>query len=170
MSHPIPQPRVLRFTLSREAAGTVAGLVAGAAYLAAQVLLTVLTGGGSAIDPLARIAAILMGPGIAPPGAHFSFTVLGMASIIHAGLSIVFGQIVSVFVWRRTVPVAIALGAAIGVALFGLDFELIAPSAFPWFASSVHSISLLDHVLFGVVAAAVCLALRGTAADAAGAH
>jgi hypothetical protein len=70
--------------------------VAGAAYLVAQVSFTAAVRPGSAAEPLQRIAAILMGPDVAPPPVEFTFTVLGMALIIHFALSIVFGRVVSV--------------------------------------------------------------------------
>jgi hypothetical protein len=150
-----------RPALSRGVAGTLAGLVAGLAYIVAQVLLSVLVRGGAADEPIARIAAVLMGPDIAPPDSEFNFTVLGMATIIHAGLAMVFGQLVSAIVWHRSTPVALVAGALTGVALYVLNFEVIAPAAFPWFQDAIPSVTMIDHALFGLVAAAVCLALRG---------
>jgi hypothetical protein len=154
-----------RLTLSRGAAGTLGGLAAGAVYIVAQVTLSALVQGGSAAAPVERIAAMLMGSDAAPPGAGFSFTVLGMAAIIHFALSITFGQLVSSLVWHRRARAALLVGALTGVALYGLNFEIIAPLAFPWFEDSVTWVSLADHALFGMVAAAVCLALRGNAAQ-----
>ena len=152
--------------LSRPAAGTIAGLCAGVAYLVAQVTLTGLLREGGATEPIARIAAILMGPDTAPPDGDFSFTVLGMGMIIHLGLSIVFGQLVSALVWRRPPRLALLVGAATGIALYALNFELLAPLAFPWFERSITYVSILDHALFGAVAAAVCVALRAEAPGA----
>ena len=150
-----------RSAWSREAAGTVAGVAAGTAYIVAQVALTVLVQGGAAGEPIARIAAMLMGPDTAPPGSEFNFTVLGMALIIHLALSIAFGQLVSAVVWHRALRPALLAGAATGLALYVLNFKLIAPAAFPWFVGSVPSVTVVDHALFGLVAAAVCVALRG---------
>ena len=148
-------------TVSQPVAGVAAGVVAGLAYLVAQVALTALVQHGSAAEPLhQRIAAILMGPDIASPPAGFSFVVFGMAVIIHFGLAMVFGRIVASLVWTRRAPVALGLGALTGIALFALDFELIAPSAFPWFAEALRGVTIADHALFGLVAAAVCIALR----------
>jgi hypothetical protein len=140
-------------------AGVIAGVVAGAAYLAAQTTFATALG-GSAAEPMQRIAAILMGPDVAPPPAEWSFGVLGMAVLIHFGLAMVFGRIVSVLVWRRTLPVALAIGAAVGLVLFGLNFELLAPSAFPWFDDSPHVVTAIDHAIFGALAAYICIFLR----------
>jgi hypothetical protein len=141
-------------------AGVIGGLVAGAAYLAAQVAFTAAVREGGAAEPLQRIAAILMGPDAAPPPAEFNFTIFGMALIIHFALAMVFGRIVSVLVWRRRFGPGILIGAFAGLALYLVNFGLIAPAAFPWFADSLRTVTLADHALFGGVAAAVCLALR----------
>ena len=147
-------------TVAEPVAGVIGGLVAGAAYLAAQVTFTAAVHPGSAAEPLQRIAAILMGPDAAPPPAEFTFTTLGMALIIHLGLAMVFGRIVSVLAWRRSAGIGVLTGALVGLALYVLDFAVIAPIAFPWFEDSLRAVTIADHALFGAVAASVCLALR----------
>ncbi len=145
--------------VSHPVGGVIAGAVAGVAYLAAQVSFAAAAGGG-AVEPLQRIAAILMGPDAAPPPSEFSFTILGMATIIHLALAMVFGRVVAWLVWRRPAGSALLLGAAIGVALYAVNFHLLAPLAFPWFEQALQLPTIVDHALFGGVAAAVCLALR----------
>jgi hypothetical protein len=140
-------------------AGVLAGAVAGAAYLAAQVSFSAAVRPGGAAEPLQRIAAMLLGADAAPPPAEFTFTMFGMALIIHLALSMVFGRLVSTLVWRRRAGPALLIGALTGVALYALDFGFIAPHAFPWFADSLRLATALDHALFGCVAAAVCTAL-----------
>ena len=140
-------------------AGVLAGVIAGAAYLVAQLTLAGLPHGlGSA--PPQRIAAILMGPDVAPPPAGWDVTVVGMAMLIHFGLAIVYGRFVAMLAWKRALPVAIAIGCAVGVGIFLVNFELLAPSAFPWFDASPRAVTLVDHLLFGGIAGAVCVALR----------
>lgn len=146
--------------VSTQVAGVVGGLVAGVAYLTAQVSFTGLLRSGAAAEPLQRIAAILLGPDAAPPPAELNFTVFGMALIIHFGLSMVFGRVVGTLVRRMSLVPAVATGALTGGLLYALDFLLIAPAAFPWFEDSVQALSLADHLLFGAVAAAVCVAVR----------
>jgi type IV secretory pathway VirB2 component (pilin) len=146
--------------ISTPVAGVIAGAIAGAAYLAAQVAFTGLAHSGGAAEPLQRIAAILLGPDAAPPPAELNFTVFGMAVLIHFGLAMAYGRLLAELVWRRTLPVAAGIGAAIGLALFVLNFEVIAPGAFPWFEESVRATTLADHMLFGALAAVVCVLLR----------
>jgi hypothetical protein len=147
--------------VSEPVAGAVGGLVAGVAYLVAQVSFTAATRPGSAAEPLQRIAAILMGPDAAPPPSELTFTVFGMALIVHLGLAVTFGRIVSMLAWPRSTAGGIVVGALVGLALYALNFGLVAPAAFPWFADSLRWPTAANHVLFGVIAAAVCLALRG---------
>ena len=141
-------------------AGVAGGVVAGIAYLLAQVSFTAMLHAGTAAEPLQRIAAILMGPDTAPPPSEWTFTVFGMALIIHFGLAMAFGRIVGTLVSRLSLLPAVATGALVGALLYALDFLLIAPHAFPWFAESVQALTLADHLLFGAVAAAVCVTLR----------
>lgn len=146
--------------LSLPVAGVISGVVAGAAYLAAQVSFTGLVHPGGSVEPLQRIAAILLGPDAAPPPAEMNFTILGMAFLIHFALAMVYGRLLAEVVGRRSLVPALGIGAGLGLALFGLNFELIAPSAFPWFADTVRATTLLDHVLFGAIAAGSCVLLR----------
>jgi hypothetical protein len=152
------QARKFAVAVPAPVGGVLAGLVAGAAYLFAQTLFASLTHGLTPA-PIQRIAAILMGPDIAPPN-EWSVVVFGMALLIHFGLAMVFGRIVCTFTWGRPLRPALAIGAVVGLALFALDFLLIAPSAFPWFDASPRLVTAIDHALFGAVAAAVGVALH----------
>lgn len=142
-------------------AGVIGGLVAGAAYLLAQVSFSAAVRPGSAAEPLQRIAAMLMGADTAPPDSELTFTVIGMSLMIHFALSMVFGRIVSVLAWKRRFGPGLVVGAGVGLALYALNFGVIAPAAFPWFTDSLRWPTMVNHALFGAVAAAVCLALRG---------
>jgi hypothetical protein len=158
----IPLVAALRVqSVSEPVAGVAGGFVAGLAYLLAQVGFTVAVHPGTAAEPLQRIAAILLGPDAAPPPGEFTLVMFGMALIIHFGLAMVFGRLVSVLTWRRSTGAGILVGALVGLALYVIDFLLIAPEAFPWFVDAIRAVTVADHALFGAVAAAVALALRG---------
>lgn len=151
--------------MTQSAAGVIAGILAGSAYLIAQVAFTAAATHGGAFAPLQRIAAILMGPDAAPPPVEFSLVVFGMALIIHAGLSLTYGQLVASLTWKRTDRESLMIGALAGLALYAINFGLIAPSAFPWFADSVQLAAAADHLLFGLSAAAICIGLRRLSAS-----
>jgi hypothetical protein len=161
MSHVQPdQSRVAgKEVLSAPVAACIAGAIAGAAYLAAQVGFAALFHGGGA-EPLQRIAAILMGPDVAPPPAELTTTVAGMAMLIHFALAVVFGRIVGSVAGRRPAAAAAAAGATVGAALYAFNFLLLAPAAFPWFGQAASATTLFDHLLFGGVAGALCSVLR----------
>ncbi|HVZ44825.1 MAG TPA: hypothetical protein VHA82_13525 [Ramlibacter sp.] len=142
-------------------AGVIAGAVAGAAYLVAQMIFAATVLGGEGAEPLQRIGAILLGPDELPPPAEFSARIIGIALLIHFGLAIVFGRIIDGAVRGLDGFAALATGACAGVVLYVIDYWVIAPVAFPWFLDSRGPTTFLDHVLFGVVAAAVYVALRG---------
>jgi hypothetical protein len=141
-------------------AAGLAGLIAGTVYLLAQTTFTLFIGLQSASEPIQRIAAILLGPDAAPPPAELSLTIVGMALLIHLPLAFVYGRLIGRLVRDVRPFAAVAIGAAFGLAMYGLNFELIAPKAFSWFEASRGAITLFDHALFGAVAAAAFVLLR----------
>lgn len=147
-------------------AGVPAGLVAGIAYLLAQALFAVLAYGGTGAEPFQRIAAILLGPDAAPPPGEWTSRAVGIALIIHVPLAAIYGRIVDVLVMHFDhLAVAAAIGAMFGAMLYVLNFQWIAPAVFPWFGDSPALATAADHVLFGAVAALLCVALRRRFAD-----
>lgn len=138
------------------AAGEIAGMVAGGAYLLVQMSLATHV----ATAPLQRIAAMILGPESALPSVRADVRMLALALLLHFALAVVYGRFVCTLVWRRRGVSALLLGTAAGVALYGLNFLLIAPAAFPWFEQATQLATLADHALFGALAATVCLLLR----------
>ena len=52
-------------------------------------------------------------------------------------------------------------GAAFGlIAVYGINFYVIAPMAFPWFVEARNWISVVSHVMFGMVVAGTYIAMR----------
>jgi hypothetical protein len=146
-------------------AGVLCGLVAGAAYLIAQGSLSVVAQGGSIWAPLQRTAAMLLGEDAAPP-SDFSFTMIGMALLIHFALAIVFGRLVDWAVGGSSLVQGAARGAAVGGVLYLVNFWALAPLLFPWFEQASRLVTPLDHLLFGAVAGASCVLIRARRAAA----
>ena len=135
-------------------AAVLAGLIAGVVYMPGRMLFAaVLTPHGSGA-PLNRIAALLLGPDVLPPHPT-TFVVIGIALLIHACLSLVCGQVIGHLVRHRPVLRAALLGLAIGLGIFALNYFVIAPLMFPWFADGAHVGTALSHMVFGAVAAGV---------------
>jgi hypothetical protein len=140
-------------------AGVLCGLIAGAAYLVAQMSFAATLEGASPWTPLQRIAAILLGEQAAPP-SDFSMTMVGMALLIHFALAIVFGRFVDWAVGNSPLATGAWRGAAVGGVLYLVNFWALAPLLFPWFEESGRFATPVDHLLFGAIAGACCVLIR----------
>lgn len=140
--------------------GVPAGLAAGVAYLLAQMLASLLAGGMGA-EPFQRISAILLGPDALPPPGEWTERAVSMAILIHLTLSAIYGRLVD-FVVMRSISMgrAAILGALVGVGLFVVNRLLIAPYVFPWFDEARNLLTAINHMLFGLVAALLCITFR----------
>lgn len=139
--------------------GVLSGLFAGAAYLVAQMSFAATVRNGQGWEPLQRIAAILLGPDAVPPPSDVSLTIAIVALLIHFPLAMVYGRIIGRVVRGSTPIRAALLGAGIGLAIYGLNFWLLAPLTFPWFEQSRDLMTAFDHLLFGATAGVSCVYL-----------
>lgn len=138
-----------------------AGLIAGLVFLMVEMLLVWLVMGMSPWAPPRMMAAMVLGPEILPPPADFSLMAVMTAMVIHFPMSIVYGLILGWAVHRLETGAALLAGAAFGlIAVYAVNFHLIAPMAFPWFVEAQNWISVLAHVIFGVVLAGSYVAMR----------
>ena len=97
-------------------------------------------------------AALLLGTSVLPPPASFDFGVMAAATAVHFALSLVYVALLAPVVDGRSAAWATAVGAAFGLALYGVNlhgFTIL----FPWFAQARDWIAVAAHVAFGVVAA-----------------
>jgi len=135
------------------AAGIAAGVIAGAAYLLAQMTFWATVHRGVGWEPLQRIAAMLLGPDAAPPPAKMSITIFAMALLIHLPLSGAYGRIIGACVRQFDERWAALVGLGCGLAIYGINFWLIAPDPFPWFLDSRNMVTAVDHAFFGILTA-----------------
>lgn len=141
-------------------AGVIAGLAAALAYLLAQMLFAATVQGGEFWAPLQRISAILLGPNAVDPHEALNIQVAGMALLIHFALGAVYGRVIDFAVRGRESITAIAVGAGVGLAIYVVNYWVLTPIAFAWFGQNRGATTLIDHLMFGVVAAAVYVPLR----------
>ncbi len=140
-----------------------AGLIAGLVFLMIEMLMVWLVMGMSPWAPPRMMAAMVLGPEILRPPGGFSLMAVITAMAIHFPLSIVYGLILGWAVHRLEMGAALLAGAAFGlIAVYAVNFHLIAPMAFPWFVDAQNWISVLAHVIFGVVLAGSYVAMRRT--------
>jgi hypothetical protein len=142
-------------------AATWAGLIAGLVFLVAEMLLVWLVQGMSPWAPPRMIAAMVLGPGVLPPPADFSLMAVMTALVIHFPLAVVYGLVLGWAVHRLEMGWALLVGAAFGLlAVYAVNFYVIAPMAFPWFGEARNWISVLAHLIFGIVLAGSYVAMR----------
>lgn len=134
--------------------GAAAGLVAGAVFAAAEVLAAALSGAPATL-PLRLFASISMGPealGIVPASVA---AIVG--TLTHLALSALFGVLYAALILpmpyraRARLAVQAGSGALFGIALWLLNFQLLARLFYPWFlATSQTSQALLHALAFGI--------------------
>lgn len=138
-----------------------AGVIAGAVFMMLEMLMVWLFMGQSPWGPPRMMAAMLMGKEILPPPADFSLVAMMVAMMVHIPLSVIYGLILGWAVQRLDRTAAVFAGAAFGlVAVYLVNFYLVAPILFPWFIEARNWISVLAHVIFGVVLGGSYAALR----------
>lgn len=144
-------------------AALLAGLIAGVVDLALLAAMA-LAQGESVWVNMRMTAAILMGPGVLPPPATFDPLLFGVSTIVHFGLSLIYGLIVAWFVRKSNVAVGLMIGVAVGVGIYLVNYYVFAPLLFPWLtAARGGMVPTLIHPVFGMIAAAAYLKLRGQA-------
>jgi hypothetical protein len=129
-----------------------AGVIAGAIFMMLEMIMVPVFLGGSPWAPPRMIAAIVLGKGVLPPPATFDLVILMVAMVVHFALSIAFALILALFIARLGLGAALAVGAAFGLVLYLVNFYGMT-AIFPWFAMARNWVSVVAHILFGVIAA-----------------
>lgn len=75
-------------------------------------------------------------------------------------LSIVLGLIIGWAIHRLNAGISLVVGAVAGLAIYIVNFYMIAPAVFPWFIEAPGWISIMAHIAFGLVLAGAYLGLR----------
>ncbi|MFC4521490.1 hypothetical protein [Cupriavidus pinatubonensis] len=149
-------------------AAAMAGVTAGVIFVVLEVLLS-LAMGGSAWAPLRMTAAIVMGHGVATQVTAFSAGIVLVGLAVHFALSVAFGVILAAimapFNLDSSVSMTSLVGAVFGLAVYLIDFYGMT-RLFPWFMEARGALSLVTHLVFGLVAADVYLQLEKRAVGA----
>lgn len=135
------------------------GVIAGAVFMMAGMEMVALIEGLSPWAPPRMIAAMVLGEGVLMPPT-FDAGILAAAMLVHFVLSIVYAVILALLLRRANTPTAVLLGAAFGLAIYWVNFNRIASALFPWFAMARGWISIVTHVMFGVVAGLAYVRMR----------
>lgn len=137
-----------------------AGIIAGIVFMMAEMLMVMVFMGQSPWGPPRMISAMLMGQEVLPPPATFDLGIMMTAMMIHFPLAIVQGLIFGWIVHRMGSTSALLIGAVFGLAVYFVDFYLIAPVVFPWFTTAQNWVSLVAHLIYGLVLGAAYAGMR----------
>jgi uncharacterized membrane protein YagU involved in acid resistance len=138
-----------------------AGIIAGIVFMMAEMLMVWAFLGQSPWGPPRMIAAMALGNEVLPPPATFDWGIMMTAMMVHFPLSIIYGLILGWVVHSMGSGMATLTGAVFGlVAVYLVNFYVIAPAAFPWFTNAQNWVSLVAHVIFGLVLGASYAGLR----------
>lgn len=160
----------------REEAGAVdwiaavwAGLVGGLVFLMLEMIMVPVFLAGSAWGPPRMIAAMVLGKDVLPPPATFDFGVLLAAMVVHFALSILFALTLAWIIARFGGGAALLIGAFFGLALYLVNFYGFT-TIFPWFANARNWVSVVTHIVFGLVTAWAYKALADRRGHAGAEH
>jgi hypothetical protein len=133
--------------------GILAGIVAGLVFAAFEMIASAVMMGPAALTmPLRMIGGIALGSRAMAP--DFPLATAALAGIIvHMILAMIYGGVFAALAGGlRPGPAVIGLAGAYGVLLWLINFYLIAPAAFPWFAQANPVVAFVGHaVFFGAV-------------------
>jgi uncharacterized membrane protein YagU involved in acid resistance len=135
-------------------AAILAGIVAGLAFVIAEMLLVPMFLGGSAWGPPRMIGAIVLGPEVLPPPATFDGFVVLAAVAFHLLLSVVYAIVFALIARAWGLGLAVLIGILYGLLIYVVNFYGMT-AFFPWFADARNWVSIFSHALFGAVLALV---------------
>lgn len=132
-------------------AAILAGIVAGLVFLILEMMLVPMFLGGSPWGPPRMIGAMALGADVLPPPATFDIGVVLTAVVIHMVLSMLFAVVLAFVIRGWDISKAAVAGAIWGLVLYFLNFYVMT-AIWPWFADARNWVSILSHLVFGLVA------------------
>ncbi|MXN76795.1 sodium:proline symporter [Burkholderia sp. 4701] len=104
-------------------------------------------------------AAIVMGRRVLASPAGFDALVMGVATVVHFSLSLVYTVVLANVVRNMPFRSALVAGGAFGLVLYGINLHAFT-AIFPWFIPVRGVITLVAHLGFGITAAAIYRVVR----------
>ncbi|WP_175856206.1 sodium:proline symporter [Burkholderia anthina] len=104
-------------------------------------------------------AAIVMGRAVLGTSAGFDPSIMGVATLVHAALSLAYTAVLVMLVRNLSRGAALLAGGVFGLVLYGVNLHTFT-AIFPWFVPVRGAITLVAHVVFGVTAAGVYCVVR----------
>lgn len=144
-------------------AGAFAGIIAGVIFMMLEMALVMLAQGESPWGPPHMMAAMVLGKGVLSESgtyAPFNMTIMTVAIMAHMMLSIVYGLVGAWLIHRFDWGRALVIGAVFGLAIYVINFYLVAPAMFPWFEMARNAMSGFSHTTFGAILGVAYVWLR----------
>ncbi|AXK67302.1 MULTISPECIES: sodium:proline symporter [Burkholderia] len=119
--------------------------------------------GDDAIHNLLRdarlTAAIAMGRRALGSSTGFDPVIMGVATLVHAALSLAYAAVLAKTIRGLSPGPALVVGGVFGLVLYGVNLYGFT-AIFPWFVQVRGGITLIAHLVFGIMAAAVYRIVR----------
>lgn len=129
----------------------VAGLAAGTAFLAANLLLMPILLDINGTLTLRYAGALVLGSEAITQAGN---TPLIVGVGVHYALSILFTLVIAIVVHRWGLLVGLIGGAVLGLSFYSINFYTMT-RFFEWFAPLDSTVLLIAHITFGIVAGGV---------------
>ena len=100
------------------------------------------------------IASILLGEGVLPPPADFSWQIFLASFFIHLLLSVIFAGLIAIVVHQWGIIISFIGGALMGMAFYAIAFYTFS-ILFPWFYTFRSWIFLVMYILYGAFTGSV---------------
>jgi len=147
-------------------AAALSGLAGGVVFLILDMLAMMISG-GSIAQPFRMIAAIVMGSDMLD--ISFNANIVLAAAVVHFALAVAMGLILSLIIapfhFDSSMGMASAVGAIFGILVYLINFYGMT-QFFPWFAEARNWMTVVAHIVFGIVLADAYLKWEHQAADA----
>lgn len=127
-----------------------AGIIGGAVFFLASVLLLPIAVGGNVWVVVRYFASILLGAQVLAPPATFDISTFAAALVAHFGLAIVFALVISFIIHKGGLLSGVIRGAMLGGAIYVINIYTLT-FVFPWFFALHGVLFLVAHVLYGAV-------------------
>lgn len=135
------------------------GIVSGLVFYLSNIFLTPIFVGGNEWLMVRLMASPVLGETVLAPQTVFSGSALLVSMLTTLALGLVFAAIIAVVIHRGGLMTGIWGGAALGLALYAINFYTLT-LWFPWFFAFNSGLMVLLHLFFGAVAGGVYEALE----------
>jgi hypothetical protein len=131
-----------------------AGIISGVVFLLLNLFFSPSMIGGNAWVMVRLFASLIMREGILAPPATFHLSALLVAILTNFSLSLLFALLVAYVIHRGGLVTGILGGAALGLAIYGINFYTVTYFV-PWFFAVRGWVMVFNHIIIGALAGGI---------------